>query len=166
VSEFKELASKGSKEERENDFVSAGSCQDCGRPAAITLFEVMNRYTGQVEQGPASEYSQYSTNNNPTWIARPGYSVISSRGWCAYCWLGVEPSGDPAEPKIVKAWKWLIEQWDHDKPNLSVNGADDFLELCNQQSRKNRNPEAIPPHCWLDHVWGCTRDEAIERTPA
>jgi hypothetical protein len=79
---------------------------------------------------------------------------------------------DVAPPHVAKAWAYVIRQWGGDAsklfadPKLNEEESESALMLCNEQACKNMNPEAIPPHCWLGHVWGCTRDEAIKRTPS
>jgi hypothetical protein len=83
-----------------------------------------------------------------------------------------EARGEQAPPHVAKAWAYVIRQWGTDASQLFSDAklgpeeVEDALELCNRQACGNLAPEAIPPSCWLDQVWGCTRDEAIERTPA
>lgn len=63
-----------------------------------------------------------------------------------------------APEHVGKAWRWLIKQWGlgdlYGAPNVTEDEVEDYMCLCNQQAKTNNNPDSIPPHCWLESIWG------------
>ncbi len=150
----------------DRDFTPLAHCSTCNRPAKLTLFEVANEATGELTMGPASEFCTVDNNANPFPKLRDGYRYKRAVGFCAQCYTGAHIPKAPAPPRVQRAWAWLIEQWGRAVPNVSDPNTDDYLEIVNTQARASGTASAIPPLCFLEHVWGCTYDQAIKRQEA
>lgn len=65
-----------------------------------------------------------------------------------------------APEHVRRAWVWLISQWGvgdmYGAGKVTDAEADAYALICNQQAKANNNPDSIPPHCWLESVWGCS----------
>ena len=88
MGEFSGL-SGSQRDSQQRDFYPQSHC-GCGKVAAITIFEVQNKHTGEVRCGSASEFSHYGRDGNCTWQARDDFAVIRGIGRCSDCYLSEE----------------------------------------------------------------------------
>lgn len=146
-----------------------GLC-NCGAKAVTRLAEVRSTRDGLLERGPFSDYGKADVRDGRTlWDSATLFGGFQFERWietCGACFYGhAQRSHTPAPEHVAAAWRWLIRQWGgvsiFDDETTEASQVDAHLELCNRQAHHSKNPEAIPPKCWLDHVWQCTRDEAI-----
>lgn len=76
---------------------------------------------------------------------------------------------EPASEEVRRAWTWLIRQWGgcgetmFADPKLTESEVEEALLLVNQQSFKSKKITAIPEHCFLESIWGCSYEEAMRR---
>lgn len=79
------------------------------------------------------------------------------------------PKGDAAPIEVSRAWTWVIRQWGKtgealfSDPKLTEEEVEEALMLVNQQASKSRKITAIPEHCFLESIWGCSYEDAVSR---
>lgn len=76
------------------------------------------------------------------------------------------PQTKEAPAHVAKAWAYVIKFWGVGDLYRSGDVSEDqeraYLVTCNTQAKANNNPESIPPDAWMEGVWGCTRERAME----
>lgn len=151
----------------DEEFFQESGCSVCGGPASITIFEVANTFTGLVEYGAASQFSQIDRAGNPNGKVRHGYLIRRGHGFCGDCYTGRHKHrSQPATQEIRRAWLWAIGFHGHGafpRRDATDDEVERYSDLVNRQAKAHENPEAIDAKIWREDIWGMDRETAIKR---
>jgi len=142
------------------DFNGVPSCK-CGNQSIIALATVVNKNTGAIKVGAASEFC-----GRPNKVLLDWYSLLSFDGFCIHCWDGRGEEGRRtySDDMTRKAWQWFIGYMAKDSDamsgifkhgdNLTLDQQEEFIEVVNREAKRCNIPSAIPDEYKLTEVWG------------
>jgi hypothetical protein len=153
------------KSEARKDFNGTPICS-CGRQTIVALATVVNKHTGAMKTGAASEFSNRDKEKRPNGVLQDHYSLIEFRGYCARCWDKYkEPGLRTYDDDLVRnSWQWFLGQTTRDSTAMgslfssgsvvTIEKQEEYLEVVNREAKRCNNPEAIPDEYKLAEVWG------------
>jgi hypothetical protein len=140
------------------------SCR-CGKTTALALATVVNKNTGAIKTGAASEFCGRGNDNRPNWVLQDWYSLQEYRGYCTDCMEGLKPSGKRrfSDDDVRQAWRWMMGEICKDakgdvsrafKPiHLSDDHRDRAIEIVNHEAIRTHQPDSVPDRFKIDHMW-------------
>lgn len=146
------------------DFKGAPSHCRCGSRAVIALATVLNRNTGRLSTGAASEFCGRDNNNNPNGLLQDWYELREFRGYCADCYEGFKQPGPRkyTDKQVRYAWQWLLGEVSSRSPtlgpqfkriSLTDEQRDRAIEIVNYEAHRTHQPDSIPQEFRIAEVW-------------
>jgi len=146
------------------DFGIAPACQ-CGRASQIATATCVNKSTGQIKTGTASEFCGRDNHNNPNWILQDWWEIRRFEGWCAECFAGEKPPHKRkySDDLVRDSWRWMMGEISHDaegeiskvfkRVRLTDDQRDKAIEVVNDEAFRCNEPDSVPDRFKISGVW-------------
>lgn len=137
------------------------SCE-CGEDAKVSLLTVINRDSGELKTGGASEFVGRDHHNNPTWELQEWYDLQKWHSYCGLCYAGhIKPGNQTyTDKQVAYAWRWFLGEISggmfskvFKSIDLTDAQKDTAIEIVNREAHRVGLPDAIPDEYKLMDVW-------------